>query len=676
MHISLRSGRVLSCFVIALTCIAAGGFAQDCNRVVDQWPHGPADEVFTTQRHSFFSSGTVLMVGDISDISTPVTVGSIDLEMLIGDIVVADNVAYVAGGNFIDGPGGFFQVDVSDPSDPVLMSFLATPHPARALWVTQANAFIGLADPTEPTNGTLLVVDIRDPETPREIARLPISGWPEEMTGDGDLIWLLDLGAAARAIDIEDPAFPEELAMIEGNIRDLDVDGEILYLAEWGDDRNDALRILDVTDPTAPIELGDYRATRPRKVEIFGPVAFLASAPSESSIRIELIDVTQPDDPGRRGILSIGSSGGDLLIHDLAVAARVAYLTHSQGGPVLVDALDFEEPVLAGSFSTPGVAGSLAMDNGLVALASGSTGLTFFDLAGNDAGGPVTPAGPDGLFASDVALSGNHAFVAAWRDGVRIYDVTNRAAPVEIAAVDTGQRYFRTVLSGDHLFASFYGNPYVTTAIFDVSDPTNPIQISELQGGVLAVDRGYAHADWSDWLGRCGLATWDVSNPSNPSTNPTTINFWGGCDRCEWPWPGYEKSYELDPHRQISGVAIWNNQGWVAIGQGGLVALDLTDPSSPRQLGILDVNACGVSAVAAERNTAHVATSSPSGLLVARFPADGVIETAGFVPLPGFPVGVVSSGATVFTANQTSGVSAVNVGGCRAPLRATGRRTP
>ena len=101
---------------------------------------------------------------------------------------------------------------------------------------------------------------------------------------------------------------------VEGNIRDADADDGILYVVEWGDDRDDALILLDVFDPTAPVELGRYDAIRPRAVEIFGPAAYLLSSPAETSFRLEVINVTQPDDPDRYGILSVGSPGGDLLV--------------------------------------------------------------------------------------------------------------------------------------------------------------------------------------------------------------------------------------------------------------------------------------------------------------------------------------------------------------------------
>ncbi len=669
-------GRVLPLVIVILTGITAAGLCQTNTQEVARWPQGPADAVFTAAGHSYFGSGTLLIVGDASDINSPQVTGWVDLGMLIGDIVVIGDVAHIAAGNFTEESGTYFEVDVSDPAEPVVSRTLATPGPARSVWVTETRAYVGVADLADEANGSLLVLDLRPPGDPTVLTTLPLSGWPEEIAADGERLWVTEFGRGIRAIETSGPTLPFEIAAIEGDFRDADADDGILYVVEWGDDRDDALILLDVFDPAAPVELGRYDAIRPRQVEIFGPAAYLLSSPTEASFRLEIIDITQPDDPNRYGILSVGSPGGDLLIQDLMVAARVAYVTTSQAGPILVDTLDFENPRRAGSFLTPGVTSNLDVSDDLIVAAGGSSGLLFFerDLA------PIIrpPWMPllDMPFAQDVALVGDTAFMAAWQNGVRVYDVSDPMSPVEVAAIETGYRFFRVVVSDNFLYASFYGDLYVTTDVYDVTDPANPEPVGEIQGGVMAVANGYAYADWSDWLGQCALATWDVSDPAAPGNEPTTINFWGGCQQCDWPWPGYTKSYEKDPHRAISGFAVWEDQGWVAVGNAGLTALDLTDPSAPLQVGTVDINACGMSGVTAQSGTAWVATSMPSGLLGVQLTDEGDPVVTGFQPLAGFPLDAAVSGGLIYTANQTSGVSAVANQTVPAPRRASGRRSP
>ncbi len=669
----LQPSRGLALFLTAiLLFLVAPATAQDCARLTAEWPYGPADAVFTKHGKSYFGSGTALVFGDVSDLTNPRVEGSIDLGMLIGDIFAEGNQVTVAAGSFDGGPGGLFVVDVSDPAYPAVSAHVSFALPARSVAVAGDFIFVGLVDPLQPTQGQLLAMD---PQFPDGAVSVSLPGWPEELILDGETLWVSELGTGARAFDVSSPLNPIELAFLSGNIRDVDAVDGILYLAEWGEDRDDALRLVDVADPAAPVDLGFYDATRPRRVEVFGRAAYMLSAPSETTIRFEVIDVSPPDDPTRLGILTIGTGRGDLLINDLSVAASIAYLTHSQGGPVVVNTVDATEPRVAGSFDTPGLALGLALENDLLAVAGGGSGLAVVDLAatGNDLPTPTTLSLP---FAQDVALADGYAFVASWGDGLLIYDLTDPARPEEVGAVETGYQFFRTVVSGHHLYASYFGNPYMTTAIFDISDPTLPVELSTLQGSVIAVDRGRAYADWSDWLGQCALATWDVSDPANPASEPSKINFWGGCARCEWPWPDYQRSYELDPHRSISGISIHGNLAWVALGQGGLKVLSLSDPSFPTPLANLDIDACGVTGMAAQRRTGYVTTHSPSGLLTVQLTGEDELVQSSFFPLAGFPADAILSGSTVFTANQTAGISAIDIKACQPPLRPRGRRLP
>jgi hypothetical protein len=655
----------------ALLCLAATAPAQDCAQVTAGWPNGPADAVFTGFRYSYFGSGTTLTIGDISDINEPRIVGSVDLGMLIGDIVVEGNLAVVAAGSFDGGPGAVITVDVSDPTLPVVMNATPTPSPARSVALGDQVIYVGLVDPVHPTNGTLLAIDELRPDHP---AIRYIPGWPEELNLDGDLLWVTELGTGARAFSVEEPADPVEVAFVPGDIRDAAARDRVLYLARRADD-GDGLLILDVADPATPAELATYTAARPRRVEVFGPNAFLVSASSEASIRLEIVDVSPPADLSRRGVLSIGSGGGDLLINDVVVAASLVYLTHSQGGPAIVDTRDATEPRLAGSFQTPGLTLGLATEDRLLAVAAGSSGLAVAELAGDGTSLPSPGTAPM-PFAQDVALAHGHAFVASWADGVLVYDLADPAEPELVATVDTGYRFTRVVTAGDYLYGTFLGDPHLSTAIIDISIPDQPEMVAELDGGVVAVNGDWAYADWSDWLGQCALATWDVSDPTRPGPEPTRINFWGSCARCDWPWPDYRRSYELQPHRALSGVAINGDLAWVALGQGGLRVLSLSDPASPAQVAALNVAACGVTAAAPRRGGAFITTHSPSGVLRLGLDGAGGILESGFVPLDGFPTDAALSGETLYIANQTAGLTALDVAACTPPLRASGRRAP
>ena len=663
--------------LIAVAALPMTAAAEPCSELADRWPAGPADAVFTRAGRAYFGSGTVFTIGDLSNLASPVVLAEIDLGMLIHDIVVEDQIAWVAAGNMVAEPGTVFRIDVADPAAPEVVAAWETPLPARSIAVGDDVVFAGLVNPDDPGNGVLLELEPgATPSAPPRITSVEIAGWPERLDLDDETLWIAELGTGARGFDVSETGQPAELVYLTGDVRDLEADDELLYLAEWRDDEPDVLRILQVDNPSEPEPLAEYRADRLRKVRVFGPTAYLASSPAESSIRLELVDVSDPSDPTRKDVLSLGSLRGDAFLHDLAVANRIACISNSRGGPWLVEDPPTGEPRLVGSFSTPGVTEAITVSGELLAVAGGESGLLLFDLAGTHGLVPLTLPEPVGGFAKDVVIAGDVAYVASWRDGVRVLDLSDPRAPVEIARAATTGPCYRVVVDNDHLYATFVGASYVTTAIFDVSDPSQPLQVAQLEGGVLAATGGYAYSDWSDWAGRCALATWDVTNPQQPATQPSRINFFGGCDRCGLPWPDYPRSYELQPHRAISGLTIAGGHGWVALGTGGLHLLDMSDAASPDVIASLDDVACGTSATAAARDAAFVATASPSGLLRVVVSPEGELRETGFLALPGYPADVVLSESVAYTADLIAGVSAVDVASCLGPLRPTGRRTP
>jgi hypothetical protein len=674
---SRRLSVVVSTLIAAALLPIAAVSAEECPQVVERWPAGPADAVFTRAGRSYFGSGTVLTIGDVTTPSSPSVLGEIDLGLLIHDIVVDDHDAWVAAGNMVAGPGTVFWLDVEDPAAPEVLAAWEVPLPARSVAVGDEVVFAGLVDPLDPDRGMLLeIAPGATPASPPRITTIGTVGWPERLDLAEETLWVVELGTGARAFDVSEDGLLAEVAHLAGDIRDLEAAGELLYLADWRDDDPDVLRIVDVADPAQPVDLAEYRADRLRKVRVVGPTAYLASSPAESSIRLELVNVSDPANPTRKDVISLGSLRGDAFLHDLAVANRIVHISNSRGGPWLVEDPPTGEPRLIGSYSTPGVTEAVVVSGELLAVAGGESGLLLFDLG--SAAGLVPLNLPDavGGFAKDVAIAGTTAYVASWRDGVRVLDLSDPRAPVEIARVATDGPCFRVVVDGDHLFATLASSPNVSTAIFDVSDPAAPHQVSELQGGVLAVADGFAYSDWSDWAGRCALATWDVADPGSPATQPSRINFFADCDRCGLPWPDYPRSYELQPHHAIAGLTLAGGRGWVALGTGGLHLLEMSDPASPDVVASLDSIACGTSATAAARDAAYVATAAPSGLLRVIVSPDGELRETGFVELPGYPAAAVLAGTVIYTADLTAGVSVLDIAACHGPLRPAGRRSP
>ena len=265
-------------------------------------------------------------------------------------------------------------------------------------------------------------------------------------------------------VDISDPTAPVEV----GTLGPPDVADDVFVskgtalVVDW----DEGLRIVDVSDPSAPVQLSafalntrDYLLTAWNAVLSDG-VAYLAASGVGAPILI-LVDVSDPTAPSELGSLSSpGFFASDVFFSDGLVFMAGAALT--DGGPIgrllIVDVSVPSDPVEVG----------------------------FVDL-------PIS-------LAADVFVSGDLAFVAAWDQGVRIVDISNPAEPVEVGAIEAPDLFaFDVFVSDGLIFVAGSANDAFANEtglllmgekgglrIVDVSDPAAPFEVGSIDGISLA----------------------------------------------------------------------------------------------------------------------------------------------------------------------------------------------
>ena len=130
---------------------------------------------------------------------------------------------------------------------------------------------------------------------------------------------------------------------------DVEVVGELAYLAGSG------LRIIDVSNPAAPVELGALDTPGSASgIEVVGGRAYLTDV---SGLRI--IDVSNPAAP-----VELGAFATPGLAFDVEVVGELAYLTDVSGLRI-IDVSNPATPAELGTFATPGFArqGPLVMNS-------------------------------------------------------------------------------------------------------------------------------------------------------------------------------------------------------------------------------------------------------------------------------------------------------------------------
>ncbi|UCH33003.1 MAG: carboxypeptidase regulatory-like domain-containing protein, partial [Armatimonadota bacterium] len=190
----------------------------------------------------------------------------------------------------------------------------------------------------------------------------------------------------------------------------------------------------------------------------------------------------------------------------------------------------------------------------------GSAGLRVIDVSDPAAPLEVGFLDTPGT-AYHVAVAGGYAYVADGASGLRVIDVSNAAAPVEVGSCHPPDLAYGIALASGYAYvADVYGR----LRVIDVSDPAAPLEVGSCDTpgytyGVAVAD-GYAYV--ADWF---GLTVVDTSNPAAP----------------------VEVGY-LDTPSLAVGVAVADGYAYVGDYNAGLRVIDITNPAAPVEVGYLD----------------------------------------------------------------------------------------
>jgi hypothetical protein len=445
------------------------------------------------------------------------------------------------------------------------------------------------------------------------------------------LLWILFVGVSVVLSTTADALITVGALDTPGYAEDVAVVGDRAYVV--GSDTLDTgwLRVIDVSDPTFPVERGVLEMPyEPRDLEVTGGLAYVAGG-----IGLHIIDVSNPAVPVELGVFE--TQGG---ANDLEVVGDIVYLT--SGDLLMIDVSDPAVPVELGAFDTPGrtydvrVVGDIAYLVGET-ITVGPDGFPTYSgwLRVIDVSNPAFPVElgalldlgapsdwPDVPF--DVEVVGNAAYVVGvtYRVGrpgfrhpihgwLRTIDVSNPAAPVELAALDL------PIAANDIRVVEDFA--YVTQGeaglrAIDVSDPTSPVGGGILQAGTasdLDVVGNFAYV--SDAYS--GLRVIDVSEPRFPAEL-------GAFDTPDPAW-------DLD---LAGGLAYVTGGGLFVQWDGWLRVIDVSNPTLPVELGVLempytpsDVEVAGGLAYVAGLSGLHVIDVSDPALPI----QIGVIEVPG-----------------------------------------------
>ncbi|MBD3336122.1 MAG: hypothetical protein GF355_11465 [Candidatus Eisenbacteria bacterium] len=242
------------------------------------------------------------------------------------------------------GYSGYWSMDASDPIDPQPVGNYETF--SRGLDVERHGAYAYMA---EEDDG-VLVIDLSDLAAPVLVGQYDTPGWSRDVDIAGELLYVADADGGLRIADLAaDPTAPVEIASADvGDPYYVKVAGGFAYVIDLVIDGSDWLRIVDVSDPSAPVERGSYLI--PGEARGLAPAGdYLCIAAKDAGLRI--VDVSDPDAPVEAASYVVPG------VLDVEVAGDRAYVSswdYAEGGFLILDLSDPENPALVSRYPEPG----------------------------------------------------------------------------------------------------------------------------------------------------------------------------------------------------------------------------------------------------------------------------------------------------------------------------------
>jgi hypothetical protein len=365
---------------------------------------------------------------------------------------------------------GLYVIDVADMAAPAIVTVM--PELTGAWSVAVAEQTLWVMVRGEGGENTLVALSLADPAAPQLLDGVAYQG--DEVyhaAGDGWLYLATDEPAPVL-VEIADPTQPRVHAwtvVAPGHFASTGAgvvgSGDLIFL---GSELGDPLQVFDVSDPAGPQQIagvpGDLLGGGVARSDTL--LAQLVRDPEVTSNR--WLDLYSVDDPLAPRLLGRGEVGA--YARYLAMTDEAAYAA----GPYDIHVLDLRDPAHPqyvksldpGSGSMRG----LVREGSYLYVVSGTGGLVILDLADPFDPQPAATVPLDACYAA--AVQGDLCFAYDWYFGLCTIDVTDPHAPVILHEEALEQvTIWAAALDGDQLVLV---NAFAEASIYDVADPLAP----------------------------------------------------------------------------------------------------------------------------------------------------------------------------------------------------------
>ncbi len=299
-------------------------------------------------------------------------------------IAIQDQKAYL-------GTGPYLQVfDLSDPAGPELVGQSAA--------LPAAIRRIALPEDRTPAAYLLIegdglqIIDLSDPAHPAQTGNLALPSQPGGIAVQGKVAFLTTLHAAPpygdpqalrslRAIDISDPAHPQQVGLLKmaQSAAALAIQDNYLYypdqidIPQIADGKQAALHVIDISDPAHLVEVAQTDTTplcpNATSIAIQDNTLYLGADTGDTLVSLCIFDISDPLHPRR---LSAWDDAPPVF--DLAVSGHRVFVACG-GYLAAIDVSDPRTPWLEDLIAAPGKTMGIAVHNSLIHVTDTEYGL-------------------------------------------------------------------------------------------------------------------------------------------------------------------------------------------------------------------------------------------------------------------------------------------------------------
>jgi hypothetical protein len=305
------------------------------------------------------------------------------------------------------------------------------------------------------------ILSIADSANPAVVGSLRLSGeggwgvWADPAAGRA---FIATDWAGIRMLDITNLAVPtlDTVLLPADMAHDISVDGDRAYVADY----RFSLKILDISDPTNPQELGGIDSAHVASEAVVARDSF-AYVEWSAPVALRSICVTDPTRPTLAGGGAAQTLPSDMVLRDtlLYVAGRLRFNVLNVARP--------RQPVLVGSCVIQGTGTDLTLVDSLAYVSS----LPSSIISVSDPANPRV-IGTLPMCAYGIVVTDTFATASDGGDSLIVYSVSNPTAPrwLSSVALPGAPQYTMDIeLVGTKLYTT---GSYVH--VLDVSDPVNP----------------------------------------------------------------------------------------------------------------------------------------------------------------------------------------------------------